>query len=184
MKGLGQRIRHLRKARKLTLVEIAKKTGIDQATLSRIENGVMIGTLNSHMRIAPALGIPLPDLYENVLEKIHEAKERVAKEKLETFSHSTGAVAELLTTGILQKKMMPVLLKIKPKGHTETEEYSAPTERFVYGLKGAIEVIVGRDKKELNSGESLYFNAGVGHSFRNTGKSECVCLSVLTPSSL
>src|SRR3989338_3880805 len=98
MKGLGQRIRHLRKARKLTLVEIAKKTGIDQATLSRIENGVMIGTLNSHMRIATALGIPLPDLYENVLEKIHEAKERVAKEKLETFSHSTAAVAELLTT--------------------------------------------------------------------------------------
>ena len=36
MKGLGDRIRELRKTRRLTLVQVADKTGIDQATLSRI----------------------------------------------------------------------------------------------------------------------------------------------------
>lgn len=184
MKGLGQRIRLLRKARKLTLVEIAQKTGIDQATLSRIENGVMVGTLNSHMRIADALAVNLPELYENVLEKINEAKEKVAKEKVETFSHSTGAVAELLTTGILQKKMMPVLLKMKPKGRTENEEYPAPTERFVYSLKGSIEINFGKERRKLSAGESFYFNASFPHHFRNVGKSESWVLSVLTPSSL
>ena len=171
MKGLGNRIHRLRKSQKLTLVEIAKKTGIDQATLSRIENGIMIGTLSSHMKIAEALGTRLPDLYEDVLEKIDEKKEKVVRHKLETFSHSGGAVAELLTSNILQKKMMPVLLKLKPKGRTETEEYPAIAERFVYVLKGSAKAMIGKEDKSLNSGESLYFNASLPHHFANNAKS-------------
>ena len=184
MKGLGQRIRTLRKARKLTLVEIAKTTGIDQATLSRIENGVMTGTLNSHMKIAEALGLNLPDLYEDVLGKLSEAKDKTVKQKLETFSHSSGAVAELLTTNILQKKMMPVLLKIKAKGRTETEEYRPGTERFIYVLKGAAEATLGKEERSLKAGECLYFNAALPHHFTNKSKSECWILSVMTPTSL
>jgi len=109
MKGLGERVKFLRKSRKLTLVEVAKKTGIDQATLSRIENGVMVGTLHSHMKIAEILGVSLPDLYKEASDKLNQAKEKAARQKFESFSHSSGAVSELLTSGVLQKKMMPVL---------------------------------------------------------------------------
>lgn len=181
MKGLGQRIKSLRKSRKFTLVEVAKKTGIDQATLSRIENGVMIGTLNSHMKIAEALGLNLPDLYEDVLEKIGEAKDKLVQKKLETFSHSSGAVAELLTSNILQKKMMPVLLKLKSKGRTEVEEYAPGTERFIYAVKGSIVALIGKDERKLNPGESLYFNASAPHHFTNLSRSECLVLSVMAP---
>ena len=184
MKGLGKRIRNLRKSRRLTLVEVARKTGIDQATLSRIENDVMTGTLNSHMKIAEVLGITLPELYQNVIQQISEAKEKTVKQKLETFSHSSGAVAEMLTTGILQKKMMPILLKIKGKGHTEAEEHPSPTERFIYVLKGSMEMHVGKEKKSLKSGESLYFSSSLPHYFRNPLKTECQCLSIMTPTSL
>lgn len=184
MKGLGERIKNLRKERKLTLVEVAGRTGIDQATLSRIENGKMSGTLQSHMKISEVLGVRLPDLYDEVMSKLGEAKDKAVKEKLETFSFSSGAVAELLTTGILQKKMMPVLLKIKAKGHTETEEYSVSTERFIYVLKGQVEISLGKEKRALKENESLYFNASLPHSFRNLSAKEARCLSVMTPSSL
>lgn len=184
MKGLGERIRSLRKTRRLTLVEVARKTGIDQATLSRIENGVMTGTIQSHMKIADTLGINLPTLYENVIGKLNEAKETVIKRRLETFSHSSGAVAELLTTGILQKKMMPILLRIKPNGRTATEEFTALSERFVYVLKGSLEVTLGKDKQILKTGECLYVDASRPHYFSNPGKTECCAISVMTPVSL
>ena len=184
MKGLGHRIRTLRKARKLTLVEIAEKTGIDQATLSRLENEKMTGTLDSHMRIADALGVRLPDLYDQIVNKVHETKERIIRQKISTFSHSSGAVSELLTSGILQKKMMPVLIKIKPHGHTENEEYTAASERFIYVLKGILEINLGKEKRVLNTHETLYFNASTPHHFKNPSKSESWCLSVLTPTSL
>lgn len=184
MRGLGKRIKELRKERKVTLVDVARKTGIDQATLSRIENEKMTGTLDSHMRIADALGIRLPQLYEELVNKVEEARDKIAHKKFESFSRSSGAVAELLTGGVLQKKMMPLLLKIKPGGHTETEVFPAMTERFVYVLSGKVEITIVDEKKELKAGESLYFNGSASHSFRNPSKTETRCLSVMTPVSL
>ena len=184
MKGLGQRIKELRKTKKLTLVEIAKKTGIDQATLSRIENGVMTGTLESHMKISEALGLNLPSLYEHVIAKSNETREKAVKQKIETFSHSSGAVSEMLTTNILRKKMMPVLLKLKPGGRTETEEFAAGTERFVHAVKGSVEISAEREKSEIGPGESFYFDASKPHHFKNLTRSEAWMLSVSTPVSL
>ena len=184
MKGLGERIRSLRKSRHLTIVAVAKTTGIDQATLSRIENGLMTGTLDSHRRIAEALGVRLTELYDSVMQQIAEAKDKKTIQKLQTFSHSGGAVAELLTTGVLQKKMMPVLLKLKGKGQTETEELAFSSERFVYVLKGSVTVILKSDQKTLNQGESLYFNASLPHHFVNRLKGESRILSVISPVSL
>jgi len=184
MKGLGSRIQFLRKQKKMTLVEMAKKTGIDQATLSRMENEKMVGTLDSHMRIAQALSLRLPQLYDEVAQKLDAVKEKALRQKVETFSHSSGAVAELLTSGILQKKMMPVLLRIKPKGATAPEELPATSERFVYLLKGAVTVKIGDQERALGPGDSLYFDATVPHSFKNTAKTESELLSVITPTSL
>jgi len=184
MKGLGQQIRQLRKVKRLTIVEVAKATGIDQATLSRIENGLMTGTLDSHRRIAEALGVRLTELYDSVMQQIAEAHDKKALKKLETFSHSGGTVAELLTTGVLQKKMMPVLLKLKGKGHTETEELPISSERFVYVLKGSVSVVLNQLEKSLTQGESLYFSASTPHHFKNKLSGEARILSVITPTSL
>jgi len=184
MKGLGDRVRDLRKTKRLTLVEVAKTTGIDQATLSRIENGKMTGTLDSHRRIADALGVRLTDLYESAMQQLTQAGDRRAQKKIETFSHSSGAVAELLATGVLQKKMMPVLLKLKGKGRTETEELPLFSERFVYVLKGSVELTLGKDSRTLSQSESMYFNASLPHSFKNKLKTEAQILSVITPVSL
>jgi transcriptional regulator with XRE-family HTH domain len=184
MKGLGERIKQLRKTKGLTLVEVARKTGIDQATLSRIENEKMTGTLDSHMRIAGALGLGLPDLYQVAISKASESKDEKVRQKVETFSHSSGAVAELLTAGVLQKKMMPILLRIKGKGRTETEEFSPLAERFIYQLKGKVELHIDGQAKLLSAGDTLYFNAGRQHHFANPLSTESQTLSVMTPTSL
>lgn len=184
MKDLGAKIKHLRTSKGLTIVQVARSTGIDQATLSRIENGKMTGTLESHMRIADTLGVRLPQLYDNVLSHNAGIKEEAVRQKIENFSFSTGAVAEILTGGILQKKMMPSLLKLKPKGHTQTEEFKDGTERFAYILSGSIELLVGREKHALSAGESLYFDASTPHHFTNKLKSPAQILSILTPASL
>ena len=182
--GLGKRIKDLRRSRRMTLVDMAKSTGIDQATLSRMENEKMTGTLGSHMKIAEALSIRLSDLYDSVVNRMNEAKEKAVREKFETFSHSSGAVAELLTSGIIQKKMMPVLLKLKANGSTATEEYPAGAERFIYVLKGSVELILNKQKSTLSQSESLYFDGSKPHTIKNTAKTESRCISVLTPTSL
>jgi transcriptional regulator with XRE-family HTH domain len=185
MKGLGTNIRSLRKSRGLTLTEVAKRTGIDAATLSRIENGKMTGTLQSHMAIAKALEVRLPDLYESVIEtQARPSNGRGRPEPPEVFSHSGGAVSELLTSNILQKKLMPVRLRLGAQGRTAAEEFPLGTERFVYVLEGHLEVVIKGSPHPIEEGQSLYFNASLPHHFVNKLKTPCSCLVITSPVSL
>lgn len=65
-KAVGTRLRAMRKARRLTMEELASASGVDTATISRIERGKMVGTLECHFRLAAALGISLAELYTRI----------------------------------------------------------------------------------------------------------------------
>ncbi|MBI2094181.1 MAG: helix-turn-helix transcriptional regulator [Candidatus Omnitrophica bacterium] len=184
MKGLGERIRMLRKSRGLTLAAVSKKTDIDQATLSRIENGQMTGTLQSHAKIADVLSIRLPELYENLTANNSEGTTRA--KHTDTFLHAKGTVSELLagTSHLMHTRLMPVRLRIRPQGRTATEEYPKPAERFIYVLKGTLEVRLGKGSRTLKMGESWLFSASIPHHFKNRWDKETWVLSVMTPASL
>ncbi len=62
-KSLGGRLRTLRRANGLTLKGLAKTSGVDPATISKMERGQMLGTLESHLRLSRALGLTLAKLY-------------------------------------------------------------------------------------------------------------------------
>ena len=64
---VGEIIHKLRKSKKMTLLELSNTSGVALATLSRMENGKMTGTLESHMNICKALEVNLPDLYKDAI---------------------------------------------------------------------------------------------------------------------
>jgi transcriptional regulator with XRE-family HTH domain len=63
---IGDKIKSIRKEKKLSLTQLAELSGVQLATLSRIEHNKMCGTLESHARIAIALKISLSELYSDV----------------------------------------------------------------------------------------------------------------------
>ena len=183
-KSLGTRLRAIRKAQKVTLVELAKATGVDSATISRIETGQMTGTLESHVRLAGALGVKITELYAG----IEEARVKNAVTVQSPATHSEVYVHEagkssmaMLTTDILKKKLMPVLITIEPGGRTHREETKVGTEKFLYVLEGTLEANVGETMHVLRRGSSVYLDASIPHSLKNTGGRTAKCLSVLTP---
>ena len=78
---IGKKMREVRKEKKITLIELSKATDVAQATLSRMENGQMLGTVESHRRIAETLGVSLSVLYDGIdnrSESVKVQKVRVA----------------------------------------------------------------------------------------------------------
>lgn len=61
---LGNTIKRLRKAKNLTLTDIARLSGIQLATLSRIENNKMVGSLSCHLELSKALGMKLSEFFD------------------------------------------------------------------------------------------------------------------------
>ena len=182
--NLGNTINKIRKEKKMTLVELSEKSSVALATLSRMENGKMTGTLESHMKICDALDISLPELYKNLYPSKKAVDIQTKKSRTDVFIHDKKSSEEMLASKVLNKKMMPVLVKIAGGGKTQKEETRSGIEKFIYILDGKIEANIGEEKYDLDRNDSLYFESNVPHYFRNTGTGDARVISVVCPPTL
>ncbi len=179
---LGLRIRTLRKERALSLEQLAAKSGVALATLSRIENGKGAGTFRTHQRIAEALGLSMPELYLGLQEPEQEAVLIEPQPgEAEIFTYDEKASAILLTRQVSSKQMFPQLIIIQSGGKTAQEQYRKGTERWLFGLEGAVEVTVGAKSYRITKDGTLYFKASLPHQLVNAERSVAKIISVTSP---
>ncbi len=179
--NIGPVIKKLRKERNMTLVELADKSKVALATLSRMENGKMTGTIDSHMRICNSFGIPLPELYKNLYPVKKALDLQKQKPRADIRIHDKKASEEMLASKVLNKKMMPAIIKLMKGGKTREEETRTGIEKFIYVVNGKIEAGIGSDRYELGKNDSLYFESNMPHYIKNIGKSEAHIISVVCP---
>ena len=178
---IGNRLQELRKLKEINLTELAEKSGVQIATLSRIENSKMVGTLESHINIAKALGIDVTQLYTDIIREESKAESKSSKNKTDVFIHNDKSGYEVLTTKMFEKKMMPMLIKLEPGARTPKEQNQVGTEKFVFILEGKSEAKIGAQNYSLRKNNTLYFDASMEHYFTNTGKSPLRAICVATP---
>jgi len=178
---VGEIIKKLRKSKGLTLLELSQESGVALATLSRIENGKMTGTLDSHMNICKAFEMTLPELYRDLPSSKKTIDVQKSKAKHDVYIHDKKSSSEILASNVQGKKMMPVLVKIVKGGQTPGEESKPGVEKFIYILDGKVEANIGNDKYSLTKGDTLYFESSIPHYFRNAGPGEAELLSIASP---
>lgn len=184
LKHLGEKIRQLRKERGLTLVEISKRTGVAQATLSRIETGTMTGTVESHEKIAEAIGVGLAEIYAGVDSRFDKTAV-LKKEAVHKTSYIGKNISvELLTTESSQKKITPLLITLQGKCQTPVEQTERGVEKFLYALEGQATVKLDKDDFDLQAGDSLYFDGSIPHQILNQDSKTCSIFAAISPSKL
>ncbi len=182
-KNLGARIRELRKEKKLTLVEISKKTGVAQATLSRIETGSMIGTVESHQKIADVIGVSLAELYAASDPRIEKTEHLKQDEERKITHHTKNVHVELLTQESSKKKITPLMVTLQPEAETAQEKSEHGVEKFIFVMEGDIKAVVNKEEFSLKAGETLYFEASLPHQIIN-GKKVSRLLMTVSPSKI
>ena len=180
---IGKKIQELRKAKKMSLTDLSRQSGVQMATLSRIENMKMVGTLDSHIQIAKALGLDVTELYKGISSNDNMIDIGPDK-KTEVFTHTEGASYDILTKNITSKKMMPTLVRIEENSKTNKEQNKPGTEKFIFVLEGAVKICVGAEDFSLTHGHTLYFDSSLEHHFENTGASMAKIICVCTPNAL
>lgn len=181
---IGKRIEAIRKSKKMKLTELAQETGIQMATLSRIENMKMTGTLESHIKIAKALGVDVTEIYRDIEKENAIIEYQTQRHVADVFTHNDSAVTEILTKNMLDKKMLPALIRIEPSGKTNVEQNRPNSEKFVYVIEGTIEVTVDDKTFTLSKNNTMYFDASLPHKYINKGKTNAKILCVTTPVAL
>lgn len=184
---IGKHLKELREQKDMSLKDLSEKSGVQIATLSRIENLKMTGTINSHLSIAKALGVELVDLYaegQDDQAPAQNAQINKPQAAVESFTYNDRASYEILTNQLFKKKMMPIILRIDPGGKTNSEQNPAGAERFLFILEGEVSAYIGKDAYSLKTNSSLYFDASIEHHFENKGKKTAKMISVITPVAL
>jgi len=184
MMKVGKRVRELRKAKKITLVELSKTTGIAQATLSRIETETMTGTVESHRKIAEALGLGLAELYAPLDRRYHEIVHSKKDTPRKAVHQGHGYQVELLTQEVTKKKITPLHVTLSGNSQTASERNDRGVEKFVWVLDGEVEIPLEKETFSLKEGETLYFDASLPHRFVNPKSKTAKLFVAVSPSKI
>jgi transcriptional regulator with XRE-family HTH domain len=184
LKNLGARMRELRKQKGLTLVEIAEKTGVAQATLSRIETGVMIGTIESHAKIAEVIGVGLPELYQDIDDRASKTAHVKEEDQKKATIHSKNVKITLLTQQVADKKITPLLIELASGAETEKEKKERGVEKFIWAQEGSVKIKLEKETFELKSGDTFYFDASYPHQIVNESSKSARVFVAISPAKI
>ena len=176
----GQKIRQLRKERRLTLLEFSKLSGVAVATLSRMESNKMAGTVATYVSICKALGITVSEFFAGLDTNSSDIQIKTYGDVI--VNKSQYSILILATQS--QGKMKSTLISINPNSSIPDEKSKAGSEKFIYVMEGNIIAKVGNRDHSLKKGNSLYFKSSLPHAIKNTSKREAKILCVESQANL
>ncbi len=175
---LAQRIKARRLEKRLTLEEVASRTGLTRSWLSKVENFRVTPSLPALGQIAAALETPVASLFEGLEEHprliVVRRGERQVVERDKPRSHIRY---ESLAFKRPDRKMDPFMLTVPPD---ETKRLALPHEgeEFLLVVNGRVDFEYDGELYKLKPGDSLYFDASAKHRLINayTKPAEVLCV--------
>ena len=161
---IGNRVHEERRRLGLSLHDLAGRSRLSAAMISKIENAQTSPSLRTLARLSGALEVPLTALFRG-LEEERDASYVRAGEGIELTRLGTrhGHRYELLAAATgAQRRVQPFLVTLTEESET-FPLFQHDGVEFLYGLEGRLDYRYGRDSYELGPGDSLMFDGGVSH---------------------
>lgn len=149
---IGIRIRDLRIQQRITLKELAKKTGLTTSFLSQLERDLASPSVSSLEKIAEALNTKIGYFFER-----EEGKELIfVKKGMGKKLIDEKISYETLASGFLNIKMQPQVFTLGVGAELIKELIYPEGEKFGMALKGKVEVLCNSERLTLEEGDSIY----------------------------
>jgi transcriptional regulator with XRE-family HTH domain len=178
VEGLGARLRALRKARGLSLAQVAAATGISSSFLSLVETGKNDLTVARLVRLVSYFDVAVTDLLPDPVEQRPEIVRRSHQRRIPSRSEKMDLYL-LVNEG--DRAMMPVLATYEVGGGTD-EFISYESDQFDYVLEGTIELLFEGDEPILlEKGDAAYYAGRRAHKYRNVGGGPARAFHVRSP---
>jgi transcriptional regulator with XRE-family HTH domain len=177
---IGSRLRAARRARSMTISQLAEDSGLSQGFISVLERDGASASVATLFRICNALDISLGSLFEPPRTKLIRKKDR-----LRANFGGYGIEDFLLTPGN-ERSLQVIESRIAAGGGSGDEEHSFDADaELVYVLKGALEFHLGEKQYRLDAGDALTLSPREPHRWRNPStRAGCTVLWIITPAAL
>jgi transcriptional regulator with XRE-family HTH domain len=177
---VGPRIRALREAGRLSLRDLATRTGVSAPMLSQVERGETSPTLQVAGRIASGLELSLSQLLR--LDEGGAVSIVRAAETKPTHTRS-GHRTEVLTPAMPGQRAELSRHTLEPRAATgdpgDPPLHEPGAREIAHVQAGTITLLIDGERHELRAGDTVTFDADLPHHFENPGDDEATFLAVV-----
>ena len=174
---MAETLRALREERRISLRELARRSGISVNALSQIERGLSSPSVSTLYRLVDALGVPITAVFGAT-----PRREQVVYRRAEDRSVLPLPAGrwEGLGGEDFAGRVQPFVLTLDPGGDSGPDAMLHTGHEFVLCLGGLLEYRVESRAYSLRAGDSLLFAARLRHTWRNPGTEQAQALILLT----
>ena len=186
---VGSKIKSIRETQKLSLEEIAERSGLSNDQIIAIENNENLPSLGPLIKIARALGVRLGTFMDDndaIGPVVCRAKDREQETSISFSNGTTDARKHMEYHPLAKQKagrhMEPFIVDIQPSEEKEFISSAHEGEEFIFVMQGEIEIDYGKEKYTLKEGDSIYYDSIVKHHIHGAeGKATKIMAIVYIP---
>lgn len=159
----GMHVRSLRRARNLTLEQLAERVGISKGHLSRFERGQKSLSVDALLRLSEALATPVSELLGQAPgeEAIHLLRKRDRHAIEAQHEHGSYSYSVLSRPGPVTA-FNTFVIDLRAGSLLTTDAFHQGEEAF-YVLSGKVAVTLGRRELLLEAGDFASFPGQLDH---------------------
>lgn len=177
--NLAKNILSLRQKRGLSQSQLAELAGLPRSTLTYFESGDGNPSLQNLLKISAALQVRV----EELLARPRPTTQLVRANEVSKMSRAGGLVQVFKLLPDPVPGMEFDRIEMKPGARFGGTPHTHNTKEYLLCVKGEVELAVHRDVFHLKAGDVLAFEGDQPHSYRNPGKADNLCISVVAFSS-
>lgn len=179
--AIGEKLRALRLRKKMGLVELGRHTGLSAAMLSKVERGKLFPTLPTLLRIALVFSVGLEyffsdDQKRHVLAIVRRAQRKRFPERPD--GRDISFYFESLDFAAVERKLNAYYAEFQALQPGKAHLHHHPGVEFLSVLRGKLEIHIGAEDHILESGDSIYFESSLPHSYRRVSQKPCSAIVV------
>jgi transcriptional regulator with XRE-family HTH domain len=178
---IGDEIRMLRKARRMTLQSLSSKTSFSVGFLSQVERNRSKLSISAINTIAKALGISLAWFFQGSSDAGNGERRHIVRSRgRKAMAYETGLVDELLSPH-LNGRFSVFLTRFAPQAGSGGAITRRSGEQAGYVMQGELVLSVEDREYRLSPGDAFHFDSSSPHTYANPGRLETIVVWVVSP---
>jgi len=179
---VGERIKKIREKKKLSLQQVAEKSGYSPAVISQVENHMVSPSLGTLIKLSGALGVPMGAFFEDQLEASYAVVRKQDRRNVSRVASKEGVnygyKYQSLAYNKAPRHMEPFLVTLEEATIKNHALSSHDGEEFINVVEGSVKVTLGKEVETLQQGDCIYFESRIPHLVECIGK-EAKLLAVI-----
>lgn len=175
---LGARIRGIRKAKNLTIKDVASDAGVTIGLISQIERNLANPSVKSLRKIADVLGVPIASFFSQQPQNLGPVVRKGEQRQLE---NGQSGVSYYQLTPDNNRALEMIYSEYSPGASTGEFLFLHAGVECCYVLEGTMRIILGNREYTLGPGDTISVQAMEPHRIENVGKGALKTVWALTP---